>query len=63
MTTIQDLNLWVKDQIEAHPHLENEIFDLFDLCLQEIEDGEGVSTRNEIELCVSNIKDLIAEAK
>jgi hypothetical protein len=63
MNTIQDLNLWVKDQIKANPHLEAEIFDLFDLCIQEIENGEGISTRNEIDLCIFDIKELIRESK
>lgn len=61
MTTIKELNLWVNQKIKENPQLKSQILALFDLCIQEIEDGGSI--RNEIDICYCDIKELIEESK
>lgn len=55
--TLQTLKLWINEKINENPDLESEITDVFEFCLDQIEDGE--SEPHEIELCMSDINDLI----
>lgn len=61
MTTVEELKVYVREKIAEYPELEGQITDLFQLCLDEIEDGASV--RNEIVLCMCDIEDSIEEAK
>jgi hypothetical protein len=61
MTTVEELKAYVQEKIKEYPELKGQIMDLFQLCLDEIEDG--ASRMNEIHLCVCDIDDLILEAK
>jgi len=54
---IQDLKKYCKEVISKHPEFEEQIVDLYHLCVSEIE--EGGSQPHEIELCLSDIKDLL----
>ena len=55
------LRTFIKEKIEQYPNLEDEILDLFSLCLDEID--EGNSEINEVELCINDIKSLIEKNK
>ena len=61
MTTIEELEKYVQEKINKYPELKEQIIDLFQLCLDEIEDG--ASRMNEIHLCICDVDDLILEAK
>lgn len=54
---MENLKSFVIETIQKYPHLKDEVVDLYELCLSEIE--EGGSTTHEIELCLSDIQDLI----
>jgi hypothetical protein len=43
--------------IENHPSIKEQVIDLFALCVSEIE--EGGSESHEVELCLSDIDELI----
>lgn len=45
--------------VEKHPELEEEVVGLFNLCISEIE--EGGSTPHEIDLCISDVDELVKE--
>jgi hypothetical protein len=55
--TLAQLETYCSNTIAEHPDLKNEILDLYQLCLDEIEQGE--SKDNEIYLCQSSIEDLL----
>jgi hypothetical protein len=57
MEQLSNLKSFVKDSIKSHPQHETEIRDLFQLCLDEIEEGGSVD--NEVSLCQSDIEQLI----
>jgi hypothetical protein len=57
--TLQEFKNEIKNQIEKHPNLKEEILDFYDLAITEIE--EGASADNEIYLCLDSIKQLINE--
>lgn len=59
MIGIERLERYVKEYIIQHPKLEDEIIDLYTLCLAEIE--EGGSVEHEIQLCETSIEQLIEE--
>ena len=59
MDTIKQLREYVRESIKTHPELKSEILDLYQLCLDEVE--EGASESNEVYLCVSSIEQLIEE--
>lgn len=56
---IQDLKKYCKEVIFKHPELEEQIVDLYFLCVSEIE--EGGSSTHEINLCMSDIEDLVTD--
>jgi hypothetical protein len=60
MTTVEELKVYVQEKIAEYPELKEQITDLFQLCLDEIEDG--ASPMNEIHLCICDIEDSIEEA-
>jgi hypothetical protein len=47
----------VRETSSKYPHLKEEIYDLWQLCIDEIE--EGSSIENECSLCENSIDDLI----
>jgi hypothetical protein len=55
------LRTFIKEKIEQYPNLEDEILDLFSLCLDEID--EGNSEINEVQLCINDINSLIEKNK
>jgi len=55
------LRTFIKEKIEQYPNLEDEILDLFALCLDEID--EGNSEINEVQLCINDINSLIEKNK
>ena len=57
IANLTDLHLWVKEQKTDNPELAEEIQDMYQLCLDEIEQGESIS--NEIEHCIEAIVQLI----
>lgn len=57
MTTIKDLNIFAREMAEKYPNLKEEIYDLVQLCVDEIE--EGASLNNELSLCYNDILELI----
>jgi len=56
---LQYLRTFIKEKIEQYPNLKDKIMDLYELCLQEIEDGDSVS--HQVDLCIFDIKELIEE--
>jgi hypothetical protein len=58
---MEELNIYVRESIKAHPHLVFTINDLYQLCLDEIE--QGGSEPHEIQLCTSDIEELIKSGK
>ena len=57
MEQLSNLKSFVKDSIKSHPQHETEIRDLFQLCLDEIE--EGGSVEHETYLCMNDIEEVI----
>ena len=57
MSTIRELRQHVRDMIIKYPELRDEMLELLELCIDEIE--EGGSPYNEINLCMSDIDQLI----
>lgn len=57
MTTIKDLNIFAREMAGKYPNLKEEIYDLVQLCMDEIE--EGGSPNNELSLCYNDILELI----
>jgi hypothetical protein len=57
MTTIKDLNIFAREMAVKYPALKEEIYDLVQLCMDEIE--EGGSTTHELSLCYNDILQLI----
>jgi hypothetical protein len=51
------LKSFVRDSIISHPQYKEEINDLFQLCLDEID--EGGSVYNEVTLCRNDIEEII----
>jgi hypothetical protein len=60
MQTIEELQKYVQDKIKLYPELKSEIISLFQLCLDEIE--EGGSRKHEIDLCITDIDQTINES-
>jgi hypothetical protein len=58
---MENLKKYVYETIEKYPNLKEEIMDLYQLCLDEID--EGGSIENECYLCEDSIKQLIEENK
>jgi hypothetical protein len=56
MVNTNELYDWVLKQKKNYPHLAEEMQDLFQLCMDEIEEGSSIS--NEIYLCEDSIKQL-----
>jgi len=56
---IQELIDWAKEKTKVCPKLKNEIYDYVQLAIDEIENGASVS--HEIQLCMSDIEELIKE--
>lgn len=60
MENLEQLEEYVKKAIKEYPELKSSIMSLFQLCLDEIE--EGGSRTHEIELCVNDIEENINES-
>ena len=58
---MEEFRKLINKKVTEHPELKEEILDLYQLCLDEVE--EGSSRENEIQLCLSSIDDLIEENK
>ena len=56
---LQQFKNYIEEQIEKYPLLKEEILDLYELAINEIEEGGGAS--HEIYLCKESIKQLIDE--
>lgn len=56
---MENLKKFVKETIAKYPNLKSEIIDLYELCIEEIE--ERGSVENEVSICRSSIQDLITE--
>ena len=56
---IVKITQWCREKASNCPKLKNDIMDLLDLALMEIEDGGSVS--HEIDLCMSDVQELIKE--
>lgn len=56
---VQELVKWARERIKGCPKLKDEINDLLQLAIDEMEDGASVS--NEINLCMSDINELLKE--
>jgi hypothetical protein len=54
---MENLKKFVMDTIKSYPQHEEEIRDLYQLCLDEIE--EGGSVEHECSLCQSDIEEII----
>lgn len=62
MTTeerILELRRWCREKASHCPKLKHDIMDLYDLAVTEIEDGG--SATHEINLCMSDVEELIKE--
>ena len=59
MEVFENLKKLVKETIAKYPQLKIEILDLYQLCRDEIEQGESID--HECELCESSIEELIKE--
>jgi len=57
--TLDELRTYCRGLIETHPSLKEQIVDLFVLCVSEIE--EGGSEPHEVELCLSDVQELLHE--
>jgi hypothetical protein len=53
---LEDLKNVVIKATREHPEKSEHILDLYQLCLDEIDNGESVA--NEVELCFSSIKEI-----
>lgn len=58
---LEYLRKFIKEKIEQCPNLKQEIVGLYELCLQEIEDGDSES--HQVDLCISDVEELIEENK
>jgi hypothetical protein len=56
---VQELIEWGKERMKYCPKLKSEINDLLQLAIDEIDDGASIT--NEIELCMSDVNELINE--
>jgi hypothetical protein len=56
---IKQLIIWAKDKKKVYPKLEEDIDDFVSLAISEIETGGSVS--HEIQLCMTDIENLIEE--
>ena len=56
---INELIKWARERTKSCPKLKDEINDLLQLAIDEIEEGASVS--NEINLCMSDINELLKE--
>lgn len=55
--SLKDLENYAKDFIKNNPEHSEEVEDLYQLCIDEIE--AGASMENEIQLCISDIKQIL----
>ena len=53
------LRTFIREQIAQYPDLKSQMVGLYELCLQEIEDGDSES--HQVNLCIFDIKELIEE--
>lgn len=58
---MEELKKFVKETIAKYPNLKSEISDLYELCIEEIE--ERGSSQLEINLCRGEIQNLVDEQK
>jgi hypothetical protein len=56
---MENLIAYVKEIAKKHPQVKEEVFDLLELCMDEIE--EGGSKEHEIDLCRRDIDNILAE--
>ena len=56
---VKDLIVWCREKASNCPKLKHDIMDLYDLAAMEIEDGG--SATHEINLCMSDVQELIKE--
>jgi hypothetical protein len=56
---VKNLNIFIKEKIEAYPELKESIMGFYHLCLAEI--AEGGEERYEVEYCINDVNDLIEE--
>lgn len=56
---LQYLRTFIKEKIEQYPNLKDKMMDLYELCLQEISDGDSIS--HQVDLCIFDIKEMIEE--
>jgi hypothetical protein len=56
---VLQLRQWCKEKISNYSKLKDEIMGLYELAVMEIEDGASVS--HEIDLCMSDVEELINE--
>ena len=56
---IEELIQWAREKTKTCPKLKDQINDYVQLAIDEIEDGASIS--NEIQLCMSDIEELINE--
>jgi hypothetical protein len=59
MLTVQDLQKFIKEKVDKHPKLKDEIMDFYSLCISEIE--EGSPEYHEVGMCINDIEELIKE--
>ena len=53
------LRSFIKEQIAQYPELKSQMVGLYELCLQEIEDGDSES--HQVGFCIFDINELIEE--
>lgn len=58
---MDELRNFIIQKCNQYPYLKDSIVDFYQLCLDEIE--EGGSPSHEIELCMSDVNDLIEEGR
>ena len=56
---LQDLRTFIKEKIQEYPDLKSQMIGLYELCLQEIEDGDSES--HQVNLTIFDINELIEE--
>jgi hypothetical protein len=54
---IEELQAFGDEVIKKHPHFKDEVVELLELCISEIE--EGSSCQHEVNLCWSDLEDLM----
>lgn len=59
MLTLEYLNQFIKEKVDAYPKLKDEIMDYYSLCISEIE--EGAPEYHEVGMCMNDIEELIEE--